>query len=437
MSTVFLPFFVVLFFSLVASFVASRRRSDFFLANRSIRWPMLVGTFVGTHIGGGFLIGNTDAVAKMGLSGAVYSVGLALGMMFLGIGWGPRLRSLLIGTLPELLGKKFSSVPLKKVGALLAICSLSGILMSQAIGLRRFLSSVGCHEMLFFVSWGAVVLYTALGGLLAVVWTDLLQASIMVVMLGVIFVMALFPEWTTIAKEAMSSPIEWGRSPLSSIVFPVCYMFVTQDMAQRCFAAKTPKDSTKGCIGAAVIFLLLSIVPVAAGLLGRAWNLECEKGSIFMQVVDRMSSPWLFVVTASTVLLAIISTSSTILLALSSNVVQDLGLPKGGGKAVTFLLGILALLGPYFGDDVIVWIVTSNALSVGALFIPVLVAVWSKKTFLPASAAWGSFFLGLIATIISQTMMEGSIAVVVPFLFSAIGFALGWMFDEQKEPAIA
>jgi len=421
MGTIFLPFVLVLFVSIAASVFASRREKDFFLASRAIRWPLLMGTFVGTHIGGGFLIGNTDAVAREGLSGAVYSLGLCIGMVFLGMGWGPRLRGLCVGTLPELLGKRYGSVALKKVAACLTICSLSGILISQAVGLKQVLVSMDAGPGFFVVSWALVVIYTSVGGLLAVVWTDLLQASIMVLMLVVLFITLLVPEWSTLVEQVRKVEGVQGIS-LSSIVFPVCYMFVTQDMAQRCFAAKTAQDATKGCLGTALVFLLLSVVPVGVGLLAKSQGIVPEDGSVFMQMVDLCASPWLRTVTVSTLLLAIVSTASTILLALSSNVVQDLALPHS--KMITLVIGLVALLGPWFGDDIISWIVTSNALSVSTLFVPIIVAVWSTRGVLPAASAWSGFGFGLIGFFIGRIWPDMS--VYAPFLCSALGFSLFW-----------
>ena len=46
---------------------------------------MIIGTFVGLHVGGGFILGNTEASWSLGPMGAMYGLGLAFGMLLLGL----------------------------------------------------------------------------------------------------------------------------------------------------------------------------------------------------------------------------------------------------------------------------------------------------------------------------------------------------------------
>ena len=133
-----IPFFIVLAVSIFASIKASKKEKDFFLAGRSIRWPMLLGTLLGTQLGGGFILGNTDAAREVGFSGCFYGIGLAIGLVILGLSYGRRLRRLEVSTLSELLERKYQSPALQKVSGILSVLSLGGISMCQAIGLKKF-----------------------------------------------------------------------------------------------------------------------------------------------------------------------------------------------------------------------------------------------------------------------------------------------------------
>ena len=298
------PFGIVLLISIGASLFASRRENDFFLASRSIRWPMLVGTFVGLHVGDGFILGNTEASWAQGVVGSMYGFGLVLGMVLLGCGFAGKLRSLNVSTLPELLEKRFGSLWLKRAAGLLAVVCLGGILMAQAIGLKKFLVSIGFSQpLIFLTAWGSVVLYTAFGGLLAVVWTDMIQAVLMVAMLAITFCATILPHMSEVIDQAATMGIVWNGMSVASLLFPLGYIFVTQDIAQRCFAAKSPADATKGSFVTALVLLLLTVVPTACGLLGKVLNCFPADGAIFMQVIHRLSSPFVFVMAASAVLL--------------------------------------------------------------------------------------------------------------------------------------
>lgn len=428
-----IPCFTVLVLSVVASIIASKKEADFFLASRSVRWPMLVGTFVGLHVGGGFILGNTDASWSLGVGGAMYGVGLALGMLLLGLGFGARLRTLGISTLPELLEKRFCCAWLKRAASILAVACLAGILMAQAIGLRKFLLSIGfSSSSIFLLVWGCVVLYTTFGGLLAVIWTDMLQATVMVGMLAVTFCCTIAPHWSQIISEASRMEMSFDGISIASVLFPLCYIFVTQDIAQRCFAAKTAQDATKGCLGTAAVLMVLTIIPTACGILGRALGLTPNNGAIFMQVVQALSHPVIFVVAASAVLLAIISTASAVLLALSSNVVQDAKSDAHQGRVITSAVGCVAVLGAYLGDDIISWLVTCNEVAVGAVFIPIMVAVFSKRKVVPKQAGWAAFVCGLIGTILCKEFQASVIGAFLPLLLSAIGFVIGDVYGSSK-----
>ena len=124
-----LPFIIVLDVSIGASVFASKKEGDFFLANRSIRWPMLLGTFVGTQVGGGFILGNTEAAFQHGVFGSMYGLGIAIGMLLLGSGFGARLRALHIGTLPELLERRYGSRGFQKIAGIVSILSPVSIVL--------------------------------------------------------------------------------------------------------------------------------------------------------------------------------------------------------------------------------------------------------------------------------------------------------------------
>ena len=427
------PLGIVLVISIATSIFASKRESDFFLASRSIRWPMLIGTFIGLHVGGGFILGNADAAWKEGIVGSLYGLGLALGMLFLGLGCSARLRSLEVATLPELLAQRFGSPLLKRAAGLLAVACLGGILMAQALGIWEFLLSLGfTNPLIFVVTWGAVVLYTAFGGLLAVIWTDTIQAVVMVAMLLITLCSALLPHWSEISIQAVSMDVHWSGMSVASLVFPLCYIFVTQDIAQRCFAAHSPRDARKGCIGTAMALAVLTVIPTACGILGKALHLVPENGSIFMQVVQRLSHPFVFVMAASAVLLAIVSTTSAVLLALGSNVAHDITTAGTKGRLITLAIGICAMAGPWIGGDIITWIVTCNELAVGAVFLPILYALFSQQALLAKEAAWGSFVFGTAGTILSHVAPTNIFGALAPLALSAVGF-LGGLIVAKKD----
>ncbi len=432
-----LPFFLVLIVSIGASYFAAQKKADYFLANRSLQWPMLLGTFLGAQIGGGFILGNTEVSFHHGLYGSMYGIGIALGMLLLGSGFGAKLRSLNVATLPEMLHQKYGSIAFQKIAAIVSILSLAGGLMCQAIGLKMFLASLGFgSHLIYFLAWNCVVLYTTYGGLLAVVWTDTIQAVIMISMLVITCVTALMPQMSTIIEQTSLMPHGLTGLSLSSLLFPLCFIFVQQDMAQRCFAAKTPKDATVSCLLTAAALIVLSAIPTMCGILGKAMGLMPGNGSIFMQVMQKIAHPAVFVMAGSAVLLAIISTASAILLALSSNVAHDITRNRNAGHLTTLITGLVASFGPFFSDDIIGGLVVSYEISVGALFVPIICAVLTRRARLPKEAAIGAALLGSLGTILSQCSQMSFLGLAAPFILSPTGFAIGWLIAKKRKPAV-
>ena len=98
-------------------------------------------------------------------------------------------------------------------------------------------------------------------------WTDAIQSVIMIGMLIITFFCAFLPKWPEIVSQAVSMGCSLDGAVLSSLVVPFCFIFVEQDMAQRCFAAQTPKDATIGCLLTSVVLIVLSSIPTICGLL--------------------------------------------------------------------------------------------------------------------------------------------------------------------------
>jgi len=426
-----LPFFVVLLISIGTCYFTSRQKGDYFLADRSIGWLPLFGSFLGTQVGVGFVLGGTDAVWAQGIVGCFYGLGLAIGMLVLSLGYARRLRICNVSTLPDLLEQRYNSPGFRKLGTVLSIFSLGGILVAQAVGLQKFLVSLGySSELLFLFLWGSVVLYTMFGGLRALVWVDLIQAFAIVTILFATFYWSILPHWSEV-QAGMCAPVVWNDHAVSSLLMPIFYIFVGEHMAQRCFSAKTPKIASSAAIATSFSLFILLVIPLSCGILAKTLNISSENGSIFMQVMQLLTNPALFTFASCAVLLAIVSTTSAILLAVSSNLTQDTRLENG--KMITFFVGIAAIFGAALGSDIISWIVAGYEVSVGALLVPLLVAVFSSKEELPSSAAWGSAVCGFVGVFVSYHLLSGVWYTITPLLFSSFGFSVCWGYSQLSE----
>jgi len=441
-----LPFLFVLVISGIIGFTfskSSQKASDYFLGSRSLGWGLLTMTFAATQIGGGFILGTAEAAYKEGPFALFFPLGYCLGFLGLGLGFGAKLRNLEFHTASDVFDHYYKSPLLKKVAALLSIISLTGILICQAVALRKFLFSMGwTDEWIFLLSWAVVIMYTTQGGFLAVVWTDTVQAFVMIAMLIVTF-------FFTVSKAPaalVSAPIDvqWSFAEpkiLGYLLMPCLFTFIEQDMVQRCFAAKSARDVSRAGLLAALILFVLAIIPVYAGMLAASSGISDAPTSKFMEVVKLLTNRGVSACAASAILLAIVSTASSLLSAVSSNISQDFvdpakkeSLPIWKTKAITLLTGLVALFGGYWATNILSCMVASYELSVACLLIPFVVAVFKKER--AASfyvAAMCALIFGGSGFVASKMYDFGTFGELIPLAASGIGFLGGMAFRKTEE----
>jgi len=441
----FLPFFVVLALSISVGFFFSKKAkkaSSYFLGDRSLGWFLLMMTFVATQVGGGFILGTAEAAFEHGIYGIFYSLGQALGFLALGLGFGAKLQSLKLNTASDLFETYYGSRPLKKFAALLSVISLTGILIAQAVALKKFMFSLGWNdEWIFFATWLIVILYTTQGGFLAVVWTDLLQATLMIgILLVAFFVTCSQPHTPLLSESLTSSAASLGAFEpklLALLVMPFLFMFIEQDMVQRCFAGKNQKAVTKGALAASLVLFILAVIPVYFGLLGKSFGVANDQGSKFMQAISLSTNSVVYTCASCAVLLAIVATSSSLLSAISSNIANDfVGLSRP--RTITFVTGLVALAASTFSSNIFEWMIASYELAVDSLFVPLVFAVFLKSRcqHLSLSAKLSTIFgsLGFIeAKLITHDPL---LALFLPLLLSLCGYAMGALLANRKKASL-
>lgn len=425
-----LPFFVVLAISLVIGWrfsKVSKNSNNYFLADRSLGWPLLMMTFVASQVGGGFILGTAEGAFEHGIFGIFYSIGTALGFLVLGLGFGAKLQSLQLNTTSDLFEKFYGSPFLKKIAALLSILTLTGILIAQAVALEKFMASLGWNEeWLFLVAWLAVIFYTTQGGFLAVVWTDLLQA---VLMIGILL-LAFFCTHSQAAMPTLSETLcksigQFDPTLLGLLVTPCLYMLIAQDMVQRCFAGISQIAVSKGALGASIILFVLAIIPVYFGMLGVHMGLPNDQSSKFMQVVALSTNNIIFSCAACAVFLAIIASASALLSAISCNIAHDF-IGVSHPRAITFATGLVALGFSKLSSNIFEWMIASYELAVDSLFVPIIFAVFLEMRcrHLGPAANLATLF-GCIGFIATKFISCGILGLFLPLMLSCLGFALG------------
>ena len=152
---------------------------------------------------------------------------------------------------------------------------------------------------------------------------------------------------------------------------PLLFMVIEQDMAQRCFAARSPRVVTKAAGYAALCTLLVCIFPVYVGILGKQMGVARLAGSsIFMDAIQALTNPYMSAFVACAVLMAVLSTAISLLNAVSSNLSQDFDFDGAKGeqsvqlsRKITALIGLAAVGGSFYLGEIVGLLIQSYELS--------------------------------------------------------------------------
>lgn len=398
---VFLLFSLQFFYWLVGRHASKnlKDKDDYFLAGKSVQLFPLMMTFLATQVGGGVILGAADEAYRFGWPVILYPLGASLGLILLGSGLGSKLARFKISTVAQIFEVVYGSASLKKVASLLSMISLFMILVAQIIASNKFLVSLGVNNTLLFVAfWSIVIIYTARGGLKAVISTDIVQAvffsSIFLLCFG--FVLVQDASISEIQLPTIESFTNVSSKLCGWLLMPLLFMIIEQDMGQRCFAGASPRIVSKASLMAGIMTMIVCIVPVFFGSLANATHIEVSQGgSVLMTTIAKTTTPWMTALVGCAVLAAIISTATSLINAISSNLSCDFKLsffkdldPVKTVKSLTCLISIGAIFFAFYFDNIVDLLIQSYELSVSCLFIPILFALY-KRT--------GNFISALLA----------------------------------------
>jgi len=422
-SPLFITFAAYLLLMIGLGFVAWRRTrtfDDYILGGRSL------GSFVtalaagASDMSGWLMMGLPGALYLTGASEAWIAVGLVLGAW---ANWkyvaGPLRvyteRSNNALTLPDYFTHRFEdrSRVLRILAALVilvffAIYCASGIVA----GARMFESVFGLpYGQAMF--WGAAVtiLYTFIGGFLAVSWTDTIQASLMIFALLLVPVFAILGaggpgQALALVEQVDPARLDWvGAGGAIAVVSALAWglgYFGQPHILARFMAADSlatiPRARRIGmtwmilCLGGAVATGFFGIAYFAANP-DVAGPVDANPERVFIVLSEVLFNPWIAGVLLSAILAAIMSTLSAQLLVCSSALTEDFyrGFlrPRAGhgelvwvGRAMVLGVALLAMWIARDPDSRVLGLVAYAWAGFGAAFGPVVLlsVLWKRMT---------------------------------------------------------
>lgn len=179
---------IIIYFVVVLAigfFVTKHTESgdDLFLAGRSLGWMAIGFSLFASNISSTTLIGLSGQAYKSGISVSNYEWMATLILVFMAIFFIPLYLKNRVSTIPEFLGRRFDTRCRKYFSLITIFLSIvvdtAGGLYAGALVLKIFFPSLVIWQVCILLALVAG-LYTAGGGLKAVVYTDVIQAIVLI-----------------------------------------------------------------------------------------------------------------------------------------------------------------------------------------------------------------------------------------------------------------
>lgn len=316
-----------------------RDEDDYLVAGRSLGPLMTTASVFATWFGAETCIGAAGQVYDKGLhavSADPFGYGLCLLVMGVVLA-GPLWRRKVV-TLADLFRQRYSPAVERTVAVLVIPSSI----LWAAAQIRAFgtvLAATGgiTPELGMMIAVAIVLVYTTFGGMLADAYTDLLQGTVLVVSLVVLGVVAL-PDLPLVAG-AWDAPaptadppahLASGSAPavlvtLNDWAIPVLGSLFAQELLMRISSSRSAPIARRSTLAAGVIYLVVGVVPVGLGLLGRTVVPGIDQADAVLPAVTRHYLGELgFIILSGALVSAILSTVDSALLACGSLVAHNL-----------------------------------------------------------------------------------------------------------------
>jgi len=343
--TIFIAFFTLV---VGVSMYKSRREKtgeDFFLAGRSLLWPLIGFSLIAANISTEHFVGMSGQGAGIaGLAVASYEWMAAVTLVVVALFFLPKFLRSGIYTIPEYLEYRYHPAARGIMAFYMVIIyiavSISAVVYTGALALHTIFD-VDLAKSVWMIGIIAAV-YTTWGGLKAVAWADLFQGSALILgglitlILGLRAVGGIGPFLSANAdKLHMIMPANHPVIPWTTLVIGLWipnfyYWGLNQFITQRTLAAKSLKQGQFGIIFAAFLKLTIPFIIIMPGII----SYQLYKGQLtapgattdqaYPLLIRNLVGPGLRGFILAAIAGAVISTLSSLLNSVSTILTMDL-----------------------------------------------------------------------------------------------------------------
>ena len=263
---------------------------DYFLAGRNVGWFVVGASIFASNIGSEHVVGLAGAGAGDRLPMLIYEI-QAWGVLILGWVFLPFYARAGVFTMPEFLEKRFDA----RSRWILSVFSIVAYVLTK-ISVTIYAGGIVVSALLGIDFWtGAIAtviltgIYTVLGGMRAVVYTETLQAVILVIGAAALTIIGLdhvggwesmketvTPEYLNMWRAASDPDFPWPPLLIASTITGIWYWCTDQYIVQRALTAKNIKEGRRGTIFGALLKLLPVFLFLIPGVIALTLKMRGE-----------------------------------------------------------------------------------------------------------------------------------------------------------------
>lgn len=457
MIAIFIPLYIVV--TLAIGFWASKRvktSTDYTLAGKSLSTSFVGVTIFATWFGSSYVMGNPSYFVTNGFSSFVALIvsGLIC-MMLVGYFYARKLYKMNIVTIGDFFRIRYNNKVDSAVSFIL-ILAYPHWIAAQFVALAYLFQSILGIHVDYGVLLGAsiVVLYTYIGGMWAVSYTDMLQSILIVI--GMLFLLfdilgqtgGIVPLFTDQPSSFFSPFPQDGIDNWSEYIATILALMLgaipAQEIYQRVFSAKSVKSAVYGTYLAAFLLLIFAAVPMVIALGAAQLHPELmvldEGQAIIPSMVSEYASMPLQILFYGALISAILSTSSGAMLAPATVIGENLirpNLPNMTDKKLLLFTRLsvilVATISCYFAFsdlDIVGLVVASLAPLLVCIFIPFTFGLYWKKA--SVFGAWSAIILGGSVWFICYLLETRIDATIYGLLVSCMAMIIGSLLRPDK-----
>ncbi|MCZ6854386.1 MAG: sodium:solute symporter family protein [Gammaproteobacteria bacterium] len=393
--------------------------TEFIVAGRSLPIWLLTTTIIATWFGGGMLIGGAGAAYDNGLLGNIADpFGATVCLMLVGLFFVRIFRRLKLLTFVDFVEQRFgraASIIASIAGLVSSIFWVAGMLVAFGIVFETLTGT----PLIIGILGGSlvVILYTTMGGMLAVALTDFVQMGVIAIGLVMLLVVVLIDAggWGVVAAQLPETtfrmyPLEhtgeqWLNYLRAWVIFGIADI-ASQSLIGRALAAKSERVAQHSFYLAAIGYLGFGMIPVLLGIIGSVTMPGIgDSESIIPALAFEHLHPVAIAVFVGAVLAAIMSSCDSALLAASSIVSTNLlplvkREPSDKLRLQVVRWGIpacgLISIGIALNSQVVFnTMLDGNILMLAAVIVPFILGVWWKKA--NRAGALAAMLMGIVS----------------------------------------